>query len=60
MSLRLIRVFPRKTRATLGDALAYFGPPDRLDLPSRVLYWAGGFLEIQGPWRGVRGGAGSA
>jgi hypothetical protein len=30
MSLRLIRVFPRKTRATPDDALAYFGPPDRL------------------------------
>jgi len=27
---RLIRVFPRKTRATPDDALAYFGPPDRL------------------------------
>jgi hypothetical protein len=26
---RLIRVFPRKTRATPDDALAYFGPPDR-------------------------------
>lgn len=25
---RLIRVFPRKTRATPDDALAYFGPPD--------------------------------
>ena len=29
MSLRLIRVFPRKTRATPDDALAWFGPPDR-------------------------------
>jgi hypothetical protein len=29
MSQRLIRVFPRKTRATPDDALAYFGPPDR-------------------------------
>jgi hypothetical protein len=27
---RLIRVFPRKTKATPDDALAYFGPPDQL------------------------------
>ena len=27
--MRLIRVFPRKTKATPDDALAYFGPPDR-------------------------------
>jgi hypothetical protein len=27
---RIIRVFPRKTKATPTDALAYFGPPDRL------------------------------
>ena len=27
--LRIIRVFPRKTKATPTDALAYFGPPDR-------------------------------
>ena len=26
--MRLIRVFPRKTKATPIDALAYFGPPD--------------------------------
>lgn len=26
--MRLIRVFPRKTRATPDDDLAYFGPPD--------------------------------
>ena len=26
----IIRVFPRKTKATPTDALAYFGPPDRL------------------------------
>ena len=26
---RLIRVFPRKTKATPTDALAYFGPRDR-------------------------------
>lgn len=26
--MRLIRVFPRKTKATPNDALAYFGPPD--------------------------------
>jgi hypothetical protein len=26
---RIIRVFPRKTKATPTDALAYFGPPDR-------------------------------
>lgn len=26
--MRLIRVFPRKTKATPDDALAYFGPPD--------------------------------
>ena len=30
MSLRLIRISPRKTRATPTDALAWFGPPDRL------------------------------
>src|SRR6516225_10700170 len=28
--MRLIRVFPRRTRATPNDALAYFGPPDLL------------------------------
>jgi hypothetical protein len=27
--MRLIRVFPRRTKATPNDALAYFGPPDR-------------------------------
>jgi hypothetical protein len=26
--MRLIRVFPRKTKATPDDALCYFGPPD--------------------------------
>jgi hypothetical protein len=26
---RLIRVFPRRTRATPDDRLAYFGPPGR-------------------------------
>jgi hypothetical protein len=26
----IIRVFPRKTKATPDDALAYFGPPDQL------------------------------
>lgn len=26
--MRLIRVFPRKTKATPGDSLAYYGPPD--------------------------------
>jgi hypothetical protein len=26
---RLIRVFPRRTKATPDDALAYFGAPDR-------------------------------
>jgi len=26
---RIIRVFPRKTKATPDDALAYFGPPHR-------------------------------
>jgi hypothetical protein len=26
--MKLIRVFPRKTKATPDDALAYFGPPD--------------------------------
>jgi hypothetical protein len=26
--MRVIRVFPRKTKATPDDALAYFGPPD--------------------------------
>jgi hypothetical protein len=29
LMMRLIRVFPRKTKATPDDALAYFGPPDR-------------------------------
>src|SRR5207237_596567 len=28
VQMRLIRVFPRKTKATPPDALAYFGPPD--------------------------------
>jgi hypothetical protein len=28
MKMRLIRVFPRKTKATPDDPLAYFGPPD--------------------------------
>jgi hypothetical protein len=28
--MKLIRVFPRRTRATRNDALAYFGPPDLL------------------------------
>jgi len=28
MTMRLIRVFPRRTKATPDDALAYFGPPD--------------------------------
>jgi hypothetical protein len=28
--VRLIRVFPRRTKATPNDRLAYFGPPDRL------------------------------
>jgi hypothetical protein len=28
--MRLIRVFPRRTKATPNDALAYFGPPDLL------------------------------
>ena len=27
---RIVRVFPRQTKATPSDALAYFGPPDRL------------------------------
>jgi hypothetical protein len=27
---RIIRVFPRKTKATPTDALTYFGPPDQL------------------------------
>src|SRR5262245_59586326 len=26
---RIMRVFPRKTKATPDDTLAYFGPPDR-------------------------------
>lgn len=26
--MKLTRVFPRKTKATPDDALAYFGPPD--------------------------------
>jgi hypothetical protein len=28
MTTRIIRVFPRRTKATPDDALAYFGPPD--------------------------------
>jgi len=31
--MRLIRVFPRKTKATPDDALARFGPPDLYDTP---------------------------
>ena len=30
MTTRLIRVFPRKTKASPDDPLAYFGPPDFL------------------------------
>jgi hypothetical protein len=33
---RLIRVFPRRTRATPNDALAYFGPPDRFAAADEV------------------------
>lgn len=28
MTARLIRVFPRKTKASPDDELAYFGPPN--------------------------------
>jgi hypothetical protein len=34
---RIIRVFPRKTKATPIDALAYFGPPDRIARPTRCM-----------------------
>lgn len=33
---RLIRVFPRRTKATPDDALARFGPPDLLDEADEV------------------------
>jgi hypothetical protein len=33
---RLIRVFPRRTKATPNDALAYFGPPDRFAAADEV------------------------
>jgi hypothetical protein len=36
MSARLIRVFPRRTKATPTDALARFGPPDLLDAADEV------------------------
>jgi hypothetical protein len=35
--MRLIRVFPRRTKATPNDALAYFGPPDRFAEADEVL-----------------------
>lgn len=31
--MRIARVFPRKTKATPDDALAFFGPPPLLDMP---------------------------
>jgi hypothetical protein len=34
--MRLVRVFPRRTKATPNDALAYFGPPDRFALADEV------------------------
>ena len=34
--MRLIRVFPRKTKATPDDELARFGPPDLFDLADEV------------------------
>jgi hypothetical protein len=34
--MRLIRVFPRKTKATPTDELAYFGPPDLFTEADRV------------------------
>lgn len=34
--MKLIRVFPRKTRATPNDALARFGPPDLFDEADEV------------------------
>lgn len=36
MTQRLIRVFPRKTKATPTDALARFGPPDLFDEADEV------------------------
>jgi radical SAM superfamily enzyme YgiQ (UPF0313 family) len=36
MTKRLIRVFPRKTKATPNDDLARFGPPDLLDEADEV------------------------
>jgi hypothetical protein len=34
--MRIIRVFPRKTKATPVDALAYTGPPDFFAEADRV------------------------
>jgi hypothetical protein len=34
--LRLVRVFPRRTKATPSDALCYFGPPDVLAAADEV------------------------
>lgn len=34
--MRLIRVFPRRTKATPTDALARFGPPDLFDEADEV------------------------
>jgi hypothetical protein len=58
---RIIRVFPRKTKATPTDALAYFGPPDRnaeadeVNVSVTFTYdkaWAEHLAE---QWRHVRG-----
>lgn len=34
--MKIARVFPRKTKASPDDALAFFGPPPRLGLPEIV------------------------
>jgi hypothetical protein len=44
--MRVIRVFPRRTRATPNDALAYFGPPD-LIVKSQI-------VDTPRPWHGGR------
>jgi hypothetical protein len=38
--MRIIRVFPRKTKATPDDALARFGPPDLLEWRAFQRRWA--------------------
>jgi hypothetical protein len=56
---RLIRVFPRRTRTTPDDALAYFGPPDRFASADEIhvdctFAWHKPAAEkLAEPWRAV-------